>query len=285
MFRKHITDLLSAYHEGLLTYEESSRVDRHLATCRACSRAFEEIRLGLSLSQYLPISGPPASMWDEISADLESTGITRGRTDAPPRYANYGGRRRIHVLRPVLAVALVILAALAALWLYPGFRSGSDAPVSLDAYLGAIESKPSEQRGAAISDSPAGFAAVDKQQALSAALLAHASDSGPLPGYRLTTQRIARLAGTRSVQLVYRRDGDVFSVFVAPEAVRYLFGDRLIQETALRGTVVRRVNSLFGSTVWFGAGGVHCVLVTQSMDPGMIEEIVDYFVSAHHSAG
>ena len=70
MFGNHTKDELSAYAHGALSVADTERVARHLATCPACRREFEEIKFGIRLVESLPTANAPASLWESIEAGL-----------------------------------------------------------------------------------------------------------------------------------------------------------------------------------------------------------------------
>ncbi|HSQ19372.1 MAG TPA: zf-HC2 domain-containing protein, partial [Blastocatellia bacterium] len=72
MFKKHVFKKLSAYCNGELGAEESQRLRKHLLDCERCRKEHDEVKLGVSLAQHLPLVSAPAEMWDEIEALLEA---------------------------------------------------------------------------------------------------------------------------------------------------------------------------------------------------------------------
>lgn len=72
MFKKHVFKKLSAYCNGELGPEESQRLQKHLLDCERCRKEHDEVKLGVSLAQHLPLVSAPAEMWDEIEALLEA---------------------------------------------------------------------------------------------------------------------------------------------------------------------------------------------------------------------
>jgi hypothetical protein len=131
MFGTHAKKELSAYAHGELSARESERVSLHLRACPACRTEFEEIKLGIRLAESLPKAAAPASLWDNIEAELikkssaRAAGPSRG-TDGGARIAS--GRRfpfftlfPFFSARPRLALAcLLVCASLcgAGLWTY-----------------------------------------------------------------------------------------------------------------------------------------------------------------------
>lgn len=72
MFKKHVSQKLSAYCNGELGAEESQRLREHLVDCERCRKEYDDVKLGVSLAQHLPLVSAPAEMWDEIEALLEA---------------------------------------------------------------------------------------------------------------------------------------------------------------------------------------------------------------------
>ena len=104
----------------------------------------------------------------------------------------------------------------------------------------------------------------------------------PLPGYKLVDHRMDTVRGQDVAQLVYGRGQERFSVFVAPDLVRFGLGKRDLADTTVGGIHGRRVDCPRTSTFWFGAGGLHCLLVAKIADP---EEVAQIIISAHENPG
>lgn len=63
---RHIEEQLSAYYDGQLAEPERLAVEAHLRECATCSKAFDEIRLGVRLASQLSLSHAPESIWSEL---------------------------------------------------------------------------------------------------------------------------------------------------------------------------------------------------------------------------
>lgn len=285
MFERHVADRLSAFHEGQLSAEESSRIAEHLKSCERCKRKYEEIKLGISLANHLPLVSAPSSLWDEMRAVLEHAEQDSTTSGAQISIESLRWWRKATPTRIFVSAALGILFVTFGLWLYQRSFPRVDLQVNLDRYLTGVEHSSPEASYGAISGAPEDFVPVEKPRALRAARIEHVSESAPLPDYRLVAHRIRTVARSHVVQLVYRKDGEAFSVFVAPESVKFLFGKRDVAEAQVGRIACRRIDCPRVSTFWFGAGGLHCVLVSRSSDVKTFERIIEYFVSAHKPSG
>jgi len=91
MFSRHVSKQLSAYLHDELSAERAHAVAEHLIGCLRCRAAFEEIKLGATLAQRLPVVTAPDSIWPEIERAL---GQPRKMNPFEARY-----------LKPSLAIA------------------------------------------------------------------------------------------------------------------------------------------------------------------------------------
>jgi anti-sigma factor RsiW len=73
MFGNHVRKDLSAYAHGELEARESERVARHLDACARCRAEFERVKFGVRLAEELPVVSAPASLWDDLEAQLSKT--------------------------------------------------------------------------------------------------------------------------------------------------------------------------------------------------------------------
>ena len=276
MFSTHVTKHLSAYCQGQLSDQEARRIAHHLKECESCAAQYEEIKRGVFLASHLGRISPPSSMSSELEAAL-----------VQPRMAlpNSNRSKFLMRLRPVtvfIPASLILIASLSALIWYFIFLPQAEAHVSLDNFLGAIESHPRDT-STVLSDAPAGFEDTDERTALVAAGLERVSEEIPLPGYRLAFHRLKKVDGHNAVQLVYRKENRAFSVFVVPRPAEFSFGHRDIKDAGIDGIVCRQVDCPRTSTLLFGAGQFICVLVTKSKDTDEVAAIIHYFVSAHQN--
>ncbi len=68
IFRKHVTQHLSAYHHTELAADERVRVAKHLTECSKCRAAYGEIRFGARLASLLTTVKAPGSIRSERNA-------------------------------------------------------------------------------------------------------------------------------------------------------------------------------------------------------------------------
>jgi len=74
MFRKHVTQNLSAYLDGELGLPETRSIESHLQECAKCRSALQEIRFGAHLVSSVKQQSAPERMWVEIEESaLRST--------------------------------------------------------------------------------------------------------------------------------------------------------------------------------------------------------------------
>ncbi len=113
MFKKHVTEQLSAYCHGQLAIEDARRIAEHLLGCRRCRKRYEEIKLGVQLLGQLPPVSAPASLWNEIENEWEN-----GRAGAREQASAHSpilpfSRSPIRFLRPrIIALAAMLLVGL-----------------------------------------------------------------------------------------------------------------------------------------------------------------------------
>ncbi|HEV2705396.1 MAG TPA: zf-HC2 domain-containing protein [Pyrinomonadaceae bacterium] len=117
IFGKHVGKDLSAYAHGELSVRDSERVAHHLDACARCRAEFEQVKLGVRLAEELPVVSAPATLWDDLEAQLSKTPAhTRRTTDAQTsQVASLSGARRRTVFAPLrtrFALAVLLLAAL-----------------------------------------------------------------------------------------------------------------------------------------------------------------------------
>jgi predicted anti-sigma-YlaC factor YlaD len=73
LFSKHVLKSLTPYCDGELDAAEKQRVEEHLATCRPCRTALEEIEFSAKLVRHLTSMSTPASIWDGIEAEMSGS--------------------------------------------------------------------------------------------------------------------------------------------------------------------------------------------------------------------
>jgi hypothetical protein len=110
MFKNHVTKELSAYCHGELADEDSKRISEHLLSCRSCRDEFEQIKLGVSLANHLPLVSAPESMWSEIEALLDKEPIAAA--------SQYFSRSSTKWLGLAAAAATLILVGISVVFYY-----------------------------------------------------------------------------------------------------------------------------------------------------------------------
>ena len=126
MFTQHVKRDLSAFLHGELPAQASRRVAEHLITCDSCRTEYDQIKLGVELAEFLPLSKAPESLWNEVQSLIDARDQTR---PAPPVKTWLTGW-----LRPALAIATVLLLAIGAgiIWIYNSESQQSWEVVRLD---------------------------------------------------------------------------------------------------------------------------------------------------------
>lgn len=275
MFHRHVTRDLSAYCQGELSPERARQVALHLEGCASCREEHEEIEAGIYLAEHLPAMFAPADLWKSVERGLEQGRPEPGR---PALLSILPG------LRPLVATLIVVLSV-AALWYYAQPRRSPAFEVDLNAYLHAVETAADSAGETAVASAPNGFADSEVSQALAVAGIGHVASRSPLAGFRLVSHRIRQVGEGSAAQLVYRRDGGAFAVFVARDPVVFSFGRREVRATKINGVSCHEVDCPRTSTLWFEADGFHCVLVSKSREREKLGAMVSYFASAHRTRG
>jgi hypothetical protein len=103
-------DRLNDYLEGSLDAGESRQLESHLAGCRNCRYALEELREIARLARELPSPEPPERVWSSIAAALRER---QGTTSAAGTASVSPGSRYFH---PALLLAATLLMGIG-LWL------------------------------------------------------------------------------------------------------------------------------------------------------------------------
>src|SRR5579862_2619347 len=137
MLTRHVSRLLSAYHQGELDPATACRVEAHLRHCSRCRQEDAAIRSAAALVRNLPLVTAPEPLWDGIEARLQAhsahiphrhemsppsqRGVSRGGDgDGAPSFlaVGAGGFGYFHFRRsrmaPRFASALLIIALLIA---------------------------------------------------------------------------------------------------------------------------------------------------------------------------
>lgn len=282
MFWSHVDRDLSAYCEGELSAPSARRVAAHLERCGRCRREYEEVRLGIAFATQMTRLKAPDSVWDEIQSKLDAR-AQAGSVKFPV------GRLAFGAWKPAAAVAAALLVALAVVLTWrsaPPQPEVAAPPVYLDLgeYLRPMQAASVESSREAILKAPPRFAPQELKETLRAAGLREARISA-LPEFRVAAYRAARVDGAEVIQLVYARDDEAFSVFVAPERVRFGFGKERAFETVVGGIQCQKVDCPKQKTYAFGEGGFHCVLVSKSLDLERAVAVMEHFMAAHRRGG
>jgi anti-sigma factor RsiW len=265
--REHIVKWLSAYAHGEVPAGTARRVASHLAECPGCRRRFDAIARGARLAARLPLQPAPPALDDSFRE-----AIAGGQRAAPLRFYRSAARPR---WRLAIAVGTAVAAALlVTLWVF----TPRPAAVDLASYLDRVQAR--ETTRDAIGGSPFAFREIPATVALDAAGVGSTGEP-PLEGYVLHAARVSTVTRQRVVQLVYAREGDLFTVFVAPRQVPFALGARDTEPARIDNIQCRRVDCPRTTTVLFGDGAFHCVLVSRVRDDRSTGDIMRYFVRAH----
>ncbi len=108
MFRNHTKKQLSAYCNGELGADQARRVREHLHRCERCRSEYDEIEVGVSLAQQLPLASAPEPMWSEIVALLDESSRKPAIEPKTPKLAFAFSWYRVAAFGAVFVVAVVI---------------------------------------------------------------------------------------------------------------------------------------------------------------------------------
>jgi hypothetical protein len=106
MFSKHVSKDLSAYCNDELSPAEASGLAEHLLGCQRCRAEFEEVRLGVTFAERLPVTAAPENLWRKIASTNTSqvVGVVRPALWRP-RFA-------------AIAASVLFVVLLGGVWLY-----------------------------------------------------------------------------------------------------------------------------------------------------------------------
>jgi anti-sigma factor RsiW len=282
MFWIHVDRDLSAYCDGELSASSARRVTAHLERCGRCRREYEDVRLGVAFAREMTRLEAPDSLWGEIHSKLDAH-AEAGSVKLP------AARSVLSAWKPAAAVAAALLVALTIVLTR---RSAPPRPeiaapqvvLDLGDYLRPMQAASRESSREAILNAPPGFAPQEMTEALRAAGLREARISA-LPEFRVAAYRAAKVDGAEVVQLVYAREDEAFSVFVAPQQVTFGFGKERAFDTVVGGIRCQKVDCPKQKTYAFGEGGFHCVLVSKSLDLERAVAVMEHFIAAHRQGG
>ncbi len=291
----HAKHQLSAYCHGQLSPDESCWVARHLRECVPCRMEYENVRLGVDLAENIGVVTAPESLWSGIEAALDNPALLPA--PEPPRVRPWGWV----ALRPAWpAVAAALATLLLGLWIgrsttnpvvddYAGLppdgvRILGPQPVmvNLASYVDPVQAAPRGESIRAITSAPPEFQPCEAEK-LTSLGLARVLEERPLPGFELLEQRIHDYRGQTITQLVYSSEGQAFSVFVAPRAMRFSFGDEYLKDTTVGGIRCRQVDCPYQRTYEF-EGANRFVLVSKSLDEVRSAQVMRYFLRAEQDA-
>ena len=69
----HVDSEIGALLDGTLSPDTAARVRGHIASCLACRRLHDELRVAFDAIQSLPTFAPPAGVWDAIERELDAS--------------------------------------------------------------------------------------------------------------------------------------------------------------------------------------------------------------------
>jgi hypothetical protein len=129
MFSNHVTNELSEYANGEISFERSREVAQHIMACTECRSQFEEIKFGVSLAEQLPQVATPDHMWNQIERAL----------DCQPAVLDH---RRRSIWRPqyiAIAACLIVALIAGALWV---FRNRATPPTGPSWQVATLNGTP-----------------------------------------------------------------------------------------------------------------------------------------------
>ncbi len=268
----------SAYIDGELDSTTRQKIEFHLEGCSKCRAKLERIRQGAYFAELLAPVRAPEMLWQKIEPHIQEI---RPRAQSTQKKL---APISIVQMKTVTAALVVVIVGLG-FWLYQNQRNPLALEVDLNGYLDALENRNEKNTQMEISIAPPSFFSTNEAYALKAARIAAAARKASPVGISLQASRVRTIGRNEVVQLVYGTDQEAFAVFVAPEAVKFLFGPREFTAFEVHGIPCRKVECAQNSVVCFGAKGLHCVLVTKTNNANKIAAIVHYFISAHESLG
>ncbi|MGE5576938.1 MAG: anti-sigma factor family protein [Syntrophothermus sp.] len=87
-----VSNLLSAFLDRELCYEDDRKIRQHLAFCDSCNAEYEEIKAAKDLIGSLPSREMPAGFWLELHERLQAEARRAGSGDVGLRPASAGRR-------------------------------------------------------------------------------------------------------------------------------------------------------------------------------------------------
>lgn len=102
----HAHELLSAYIDGDLDYDERQKVESHLQQCEQCRRLFISLRQTVDLIRSLPVETPPPSLRHSVMEAIRKEAAAGGARVSPRQDRL---NRLKHWMRPLTWAAAVLL--------------------------------------------------------------------------------------------------------------------------------------------------------------------------------
>jgi len=272
----HVSKKLSAFIHEELDEKTARTVESHLRKCDKCWAAYKEILHGVEMAGQARPLQPPDDLWQEIEKGIKALNSTVSKKAFIPEKVTSAWVPRF---ASAMAVVFVLIISW---WSVDRGILKMSPEVALSNFLEYIENSTESKAVSLAAEVFKEFQSADRQRAFAAAGVAHVSDELPLEEIPLTAQLVQSIDNKDVAQLVYANEEIAFSVFIAPASVDFSFGDRKINDWKMEEIPCRKVESSNTSTFWFGAGGFHCVLVSQLKDAGKNAAIIRYFVTAHN---
>jgi len=72
MFDRHLSRHLAAYVDGELPPDRARKAEGHLSQCARCRAELEQVRLGMTIVERLPLTEAPESVWNSIQGTLST---------------------------------------------------------------------------------------------------------------------------------------------------------------------------------------------------------------------
>src|SRR5258705_6629722 len=114
MFSKHVSRNISAHCHGELSHDEAKRFAEHIISCGKCRSEFEEIKLGISLTEHLPQLAAPDHWWARLEpllakeAGVISPSVSRTRLLFAFQHSQFAA----------IATVLLLIISVGIWWLY-----------------------------------------------------------------------------------------------------------------------------------------------------------------------
>jgi anti-sigma factor RsiW len=153
------TEQLSDYLDGDMAASECQALEAHLAECRECAAALDDLRLVVERARALPATPPAQDLWPAIAERIAETPLERPEPAPEPRRARPAGpswgARRFSFSLPqlVAAAAALVVVTGGTVWTVRTVLAPNDP--------GTVASRPSEPTGQAASAGDVVYASAD----------------------------------------------------------------------------------------------------------------------------